>query len=43
MKELTLQLALELLHEKMQSKNLRKHCYAVGKTLSEFYDFYKTK
>jgi len=43
MKELTLQLALELLHEKMQSKNLRKHCYAVGKTLSEFYDFYKSE
>jgi len=43
MKELTLQLALELLHENMQSKNLRKHCYAVGKTLSEFYDFYESE
>ncbi|HNU76648.1 MAG TPA: hypothetical protein PKL88_02950 [bacterium] len=40
MKELNLQSATELLHENMQSKNLRKHCYAVGKTLSEFYDFY---
>lgn len=43
MKELTLQLALELLHKNMQSKNLRKHCYAVGKTLSEFYDFYESE
>ena len=43
MKELTIQSALELLHENMQSKNLRKHCYAVGKTLSEFYDFYTSE
>ncbi|HPD73811.1 MAG TPA: hypothetical protein PLX95_00745 [bacterium] len=43
MKELTLQSALELLHENMQNKNLRKHCYAVGKTLSEFFDFYKSE
>lgn len=43
MKELTLQSALELLHQNMDSKNLRKHCYAVGKTLSGFYDFYKSE
>ena len=43
MKELTLQTATELLHENMQNKNLRKHCYAVGKTLSEFYDFFKNE
>lgn len=43
MKELTLQSALELLHQNMESKNLRKHCYAVGKTLSGFYDFYKSE
>jgi predicted hydrolase (HD superfamily) len=41
--ELTIQSALELLHENMQNKNLRKHCYAVGKTLSEFYDFFKNE
>jgi predicted hydrolase (HD superfamily) len=43
MKELTLESAKELLHENMQNKNLRKHCYAVGKTLSEFYDFYRNE
>lgn len=41
--ELTLQTATDILHENMQNKNLRKHCYAVGKTLSEFYDFYKNE
>jgi len=40
MKKLDIQTATELLHENMQNKNLRKHCYAVGKALSEFYDFY---
>lgn len=41
--ELNIQSALELLHENMQNKNLRKHCYAVGKTLSEFYDFFENE
>ncbi|NMB91358.1 HDIG domain-containing protein [candidate division WWE3 bacterium] len=40
---LTLESALDLLHEHMQNKNLRKHCYAVGKVLSAFYDYYKEK
>ncbi|MBW6441415.1 phosphohydrolase [Patescibacteria group bacterium] len=40
MKKLDIQSATQLLHENMQNKNLRKHCYAVGKTLSEFYDFF---
>ncbi len=40
-KELNIQSALELLHDNMENKNLRKHCYSVGKVLSEFYDYYK--
>ena len=40
---LTLETATELLHQNMQNKNLRKHCYAVGKVLSEFYDFFDNK
>lgn len=42
-KELTIQSSLELLHSNMENKNLRKHCYAVGKTLSGFYDFHRTE
>ncbi|MFZ2663860.1 MAG: hypothetical protein WAX66_00655 [Patescibacteria group bacterium] len=42
-KSLTLESALDLLHTNMQNKNLRKHCYAVGKVLSAFYDYYKEK
>ncbi len=40
MKELTLEAAKELLHAHMQNVNLRRHCYAVGKTLAEFYELY---
>jgi predicted hydrolase (HD superfamily) len=40
MKELTLNTATELLHKNMENKNLRKHCYAVGKTMAGFYDYY---
>lgn len=41
MKQLTPQTATELLHEHMQNLNLRRHCYAVGKTLAGFYDYYQ--
>lgn len=40
---LTIETVTELLHQNMQNKNLRKHCYAVGKVLSEFYDFYNKR
>jgi predicted hydrolase (HD superfamily) len=43
MEELTLEAAIELLHKNMENKNLRKHCYAVGKTMTGFYDFYLTE
>ncbi|GIW69452.1 MAG: hypothetical protein KatS3mg101_0199 [Patescibacteria group bacterium] len=33
--------AFNLLHEKMKNQNLRRHCYAVGKVLAEFYEHYK--
>lgn len=42
-KNLTLESATDLLHANMQNKNLRKHCYSVGKVLSAFYDYYKEK
>jgi predicted hydrolase (HD superfamily) len=42
-KELNLQSATDLLHTNMQNKNLRKHCYSVGKVLSAFYYYYKEK
>ena len=41
--ELNIQSATDLLHQNMQNKNLRKHCYAVGKVLSEFFDFFRTE
>lgn len=39
----TKQNALDLLHERMQNQNLRRHCYAVSKVLAAFYDYYKEK
>jgi len=39
--DLNIQSALDILHQNMESKNLRKHCYAVGKVLSKFFDYYK--
>ncbi len=42
-KSLTLESTTDLLHTNMQNKNLRKHCYSVGKVLSAFYDYYKEK
>lgn len=39
----TKQNALDLLHEKMQNQNLRRHCYAVGKVLVALYDYYQEK
>ncbi|OGC75516.1 hypothetical protein A2425_00295 [candidate division WWE3 bacterium RIFOXYC1_FULL_42_17] len=41
-KELNKSEALNLLHEKMKNENLRRHCYAVGKVLADFYDFFPT-
>jgi uncharacterized protein len=43
MPELTLENAITLLNTHMQNQNLRRHCYAVGKTLAEFFDLYKTQ
>lgn len=40
-KVLTLQSATDLLHQHMQNANLRKHCYAVGFALADYFDFYK--
>ena len=40
MKDLTVETAKELLHKNMQNVNLRRHCYAVGKTLRAFHDYY---
>lgn len=37
----TKQDAQDLLHKQMQNQNLRRHCYAVGKVLAAFYDYYK--
>lgn len=39
-KVLDLQTAKELLHEKMQNINLRRHCYAVGIVLRAYYEYY---
>jgi len=39
----TNQNALDLLHEKMQNQNLRRHCYAVGKVLATLHDYYREK
>lgn len=40
-KPLTVETATELLHKNMKSRNLRRHCYAVGKVLHAFYEYYK--
>lgn len=37
---LNIQSATELLLKNMQNTNLQRHCFAVGKTLAAFYDFY---
>lgn len=42
-KILNLETAKELLFSKMQNQNLRRHCIGVGKTLAEFWDFYKSE
>jgi uncharacterized protein len=43
MKTLDLHNAKELLHEKMQNKNLRRHCYAVGAVLKDYYDYFSNE
>ena len=35
--------ALELLHSKMQSVNLRKHCYSVGAVMRALADYFAKK
>jgi len=40
---LTKDAAIELLHQNIENKNLRKHCYAVGKVLSAYHDYYKSR
>jgi predicted hydrolase (HD superfamily) len=39
--ELNINSAIELLKSNMENKNLQRHCFAVGKTLAAFYDYYK--
>jgi len=39
--ELTIETAKELLHARMHNINLRRHCYAVGFALAEYFDYYK--
>lgn len=41
--ELTLDSAKKLLQKNVQNSNLQRHCFAVGKTLAAFYDYYKTE
>ncbi|RJR28250.1 hypothetical protein C4561_00105 [candidate division WWE3 bacterium] len=43
MQKLTLDSANELLRDKMKNRNLQRHCFAVGKTLVAFYDYYRSK
>jgi predicted hydrolase (HD superfamily) len=40
---LNLESAKNLLFSKMQNQNLRRHCLGVGKTLSAFWDFYRSE
>jgi len=41
--ELTKEIAIEILHKNMQNTNLRRHCYAVGKALATYFDYYKSE
>lgn len=41
--KLNLQSARELLEKNMQNINLRRHCLAVGKALSAYFDYYQEK
>lgn len=41
MKPLNIESAKELLHEHMKNQNLRRHCYAVGKSLAAYFDYYQ--
>ena len=40
MARLTIETATDLLHENMKNQNLRRHCYAVGKVLRAYHDYY---
>lgn len=41
--EITTTIAINILEENMENKNLQRHCIGVGKTLAKFYDYYKSK
>lgn len=41
MKQLTLQEALKILDDNMSNQNLKRHCYALGKALTAYYNCYK--
>jgi predicted hydrolase (HD superfamily) len=40
MARLTIETATDLLHQNMKNQNLRRHCYAVGKVLRAYRDYY---
>lgn len=41
-RQLTIESAKNLLHEHMNNQNLRRHCYAVGKAMAAYFDYYQT-
>lgn len=43
MQKLTIEIAEEILTDNMENLNLRRHCYAVGKTLRAFHDYYTSQ
>jgi uncharacterized protein len=43
MQPLTIESATKLLEEHMQNKNLRRHCFAVGKSLATYFDYYESQ
>ncbi|OGC70225.1 hypothetical protein A2415_00960 [candidate division WWE3 bacterium RIFOXYC1_FULL_39_7] len=43
MQNLTKETAIKLLEVNMKNQNLRRHCYAVGKALSAYFDYYKSQ
>lgn len=40
-KPLTIDSAKEILHEHMKNQNLRRHCYAVGKAMAAYFDYFQ--
>lgn len=41
MEKINKEKALEILHSNMENQNLRRHCYAVGKALAAYHDYFK--